>query len=147
MLYPENHEQCWRSVEERRPVERSYLLEIVALHTIPTCQGSCLTSQSAPQRKMGLSLYHASGHTTRHLRGVTFVLNVGTRIFSSPYSDVMAMNMSTDMECRLIAKHNVPQKSFIIVHLMKHICSKRESIGSIRRFDSVQQLQFVTRKT
>src|SRR5258705_7828275 len=64
MLYPENHEQCWRSVEERRPVERSYLLEIVALHTIPTCQGSCLTSQSAPQRKMGLSLYHASGHTT-----------------------------------------------------------------------------------
>src|SRR5258705_6697273 len=44
----------------------------------------------------------------------------------------MAMNMSTDMECRLIAKHNVPQKSFIIVHLMKHICSKRESIGLLR---------------
>ncbi|GBM87501.1 hypothetical protein AVEN_97368-1 [Araneus ventricosus] len=48
MLYPESHEQCCRSVEERRPVERWHLLDIVELHTIATCQGRCLTSQSAP---------------------------------------------------------------------------------------------------
>ncbi|GBM53412.1 hypothetical protein AVEN_73441-1 [Araneus ventricosus] len=48
MLHPETHEQCCSSVEERRPVERRLLLEIVELHTIATCQGRCWTSQSAP---------------------------------------------------------------------------------------------------
>ncbi|GBN85235.1 hypothetical protein AVEN_169818-1 [Araneus ventricosus] len=38
MVYPETHEQCCRSVEERRPVERWHLLESVELHTIATCQ-------------------------------------------------------------------------------------------------------------
>ncbi|GBO14030.1 hypothetical protein AVEN_78468-1 [Araneus ventricosus] len=48
MLYPETHEQCCHSVEERCPVERWHLLEIVELHTIATCHGRCLASQSAP---------------------------------------------------------------------------------------------------
>ncbi|GFT73531.1 hypothetical protein NPIL_240011 [Nephila pilipes] len=82
-----------------------------------------------------------------HLRSVAFILNRSTSIFSTPYSDVWTMNMFTDMECRLIAKHNLPQKSFVIVDLIKYICSKRKSSGSILWFNSVQQLQSVTRKT
>ncbi|GBN50751.1 hypothetical protein AVEN_145712-1 [Araneus ventricosus] len=95
MLYPETHEQCCRSVEERRPVERWHLLEIVELHTIATCQGRCLTSKS---EKWSYNFIMHQGTPHVHLRGVTFVLNVGTRIFSRPYSVVMVRNMSTDME-------------------------------------------------
>ncbi|GFT42496.1 hypothetical protein NPIL_2791 [Nephila pilipes] len=71
------------------------------------------------------------------LRIVTFVLIVGRKVFSISYSDVMTMNMTADMECHLFVKHNLLQKSFIITNLMKPICSKCDSLGSIRRFDNV----------
>ncbi|GFU49243.1 uncharacterized protein NPIL_393341 [Nephila pilipes] len=143
MFYPETHEQCWWSMEEHCLVERWHLIEIGALYTISTCQDICLTSQFALQRKRGLSLYLVSSRTTFQLKGVMFILNVGTRNFSMPCSDVMAMNISTNMECHLIVKHNLLQKSFIIADLVKHICSKHEPFGTIPRFAKGGQLQFI----
>ena len=59
-------------------------------------------------------------------KGVEFELNVRKSIFNSPYSNIMTMSVSADMEDRLIAQQNILQKSFIIIDLMKHICSKGE---------------------